>query len=82
MRDDRLAYVVCYDIRDDQRRTRVAACLDGFGGRVQWSVFEALLTRELLDDLVTRVGEIINPKLDRVSIYPLCAACRKKTVLN
>ena len=80
MRDGSLTYVVCYDIPDDRRRSHLAKCLDSFGGRVQWSVFEAFLTRPLFDNLLARIGEIINPATDSVSIYPLCASCAEKSV--
>ncbi len=75
MHDGSLTYVVCYDISDDRRRTQLAKCLESFGSRVQWSVFEAFLTRPLVDNLLTRIGEIINSATDSVSVYPLCASC-------
>ena len=39
----RVAYVVAYDIADDERREDVAMFLSGYGPRVQLSVFEAEL---------------------------------------
>lgn len=33
-------YLICYDIEDDRRRNRMAACLKRWGRRVQYSVFE------------------------------------------
>jgi CRISPR-associated protein Cas2 len=39
----RVAYVVAYDIADDERRENVAMFLSGYGPRVQLSVFEAEL---------------------------------------
>ena len=80
MNDGSLTCVVCYDIPDDRRRTQLAKCLDSFGGRVQWSVFEAFLTRPLVDNLLTRIGEIIDPATDSVSVYSLCASCAQKSV--
>ena len=80
MHDGSLTYVVCYDISDDRRRTQLAKCLESFGSRVQWSVFEAFLTRPLVDNLLTRIGEIINSATDSVSLYPLCALCAQKSV--
>jgi hypothetical protein len=38
-----MQYVVCYDIADDARRSRVSNCLLDFGTRVQESVFVANL---------------------------------------
>jgi CRISPR-associated protein Cas2 len=39
----RVAYVVAYDIADDERRENVAMFLSGYGPRVQLSVFEVEL---------------------------------------
>lgn len=38
-------YIVVYDIEDDRERLRVGKLLEGFGRRVQKSVFECPLTR-------------------------------------
>ncbi len=35
----RRRYLVAYDIRDDRRLRAVATCMEGFGTRVQFSVF-------------------------------------------
>jgi CRISPR-associated protein Cas2 len=36
-------YLICYDIVKDSRRTKVAHLLEGYGLRVQKSVFEVVL---------------------------------------
>jgi CRISPR-associated protein Cas2 len=43
-----MKYVVAYDIADDGRRNRVARFLEGWGRRVQKSVFECELSPEEL----------------------------------
>jgi CRISPR-associated protein Cas2 len=70
-----LSYVVCYDVPDDGRRTRLARVLDGYGRRVQYSVYEAVLDRVLFDNLLGRIVSVIDAGTDRVAIYPVCAAC-------
>jgi CRISPR-associated protein Cas2 len=40
----RRRYLVAYDIRDDQRLRAVAACMEGYGTRIQYSVFIADLS--------------------------------------
>lgn len=35
----RRRYLVAYDIRDDRRLRAVAVCMEGYGTRVQYSVF-------------------------------------------
>jgi CRISPR-associated protein Cas2 len=45
----RRRYLVAYDIRDDRRLRRVAVCMEGYGTRVQYSVFVSDLSdRELI----------------------------------
>ncbi|WP_152050239.1 CRISPR-associated endonuclease Cas2 [Tautonia marina] len=74
-------YLVCYDIPDTPRRNRIAKCLDDFGGRVQYSVFEMVLDHRLFDKLIEELTAIVDPASDRVSVYPLCAACSRKSLL-
>lgn len=35
----RRRYLVAYDIRDDRRLRMVATCMEGYGTRIQYSVF-------------------------------------------
>ena len=35
----RRRYLVAYDIRDDRRLRNVAGCMEGYGTRIQYSVF-------------------------------------------
>ncbi|MGI0489366.1 CRISPR-associated endonuclease Cas2 [Pantanalinema rosaneae CENA516] len=46
-----LLYVVTYDIPCDKRRKKVADLLEGYGRRVQYSVFECVLTAEKYGEL-------------------------------
>ena len=68
-------YVVCYDIADEKRRRRAAECLEGYGDRVQESVFEAVLAAALFDKCMTELTAIVDVREDRVAAYALCAAC-------
>jgi CRISPR-associated protein Cas2 len=72
-----MLYLISYDIPDDTRRVRIADTLKDFGHRVQYSVFEALLDGELLDQLRQRVQKIIDEEEDSVRIYRLCGDCEK-----
>ena len=77
-------FVVAYDISNDQRRNKVAKILEDFGDRAQYSVFEMELIRpEQLNDLRSRVEQVIEPTADGVRVYFLCQNCREKaTVLG
>jgi CRISPR-associated protein Cas2 len=35
----RRRYLVAYDIRDDRRLRNIAGCMEGYGTRIQYSVF-------------------------------------------
>lgn len=72
-----MLYIVSYDIPDDRRRTKLAKVIKDFGDRVQYSVFECLLDRELLKKMEERIVRIINIKEDSVRVYALCGNCEK-----
>jgi CRISPR-associated protein Cas2 len=70
-----MLYIISYDIPSDRRRTRLAKLLEGYGSRVQYSVFECDLTTAQFQRLRGRIGKLVDPQADRVRIYRLCAAC-------
>jgi CRISPR-associated protein Cas2 len=65
-------YLICYDIFDTRRRNRVARLLEGFGTRVQDSVFECQLDGERLARLKRRLARRIDSGRDKIRYYPLC----------
>lgn len=71
-------YIATYDISCDRERARVAAVLEGFGVRAQFSVFECRLSRGLktrllreLEDLAVTTGTIhlYAARSDRKPVY-------------
>ena len=68
-------YVISYDIPDDKRRNQLAKVLKGFGTRVQYSVFEAHLSRTQYAELKRAVTRVIDLSEDSVRYYALCGAC-------
>ena len=70
-------YLVSYDIPDTPRRTKIAKILDDFGDRVQYSVFECLIDKELLDKMLLRLQKVTKEAEDSVRIYALCGNCEK-----
>ncbi len=74
-----MEYVVCYDIADDARRSRVSGILLDFGKRVQESVFVAHLDAELADRMKERLTRVIQADFDKVHVFELCGACEKRT---
>lgn len=74
-----MQYVICYDIADDARRSRVASSLLNFGSRIQESVFVANLDEELAERMRERLVKLISESEDRIHVFCLCSACEVKT---
>lgn len=66
-----LFYIVVYDIPSDKRRQKVANLLEGYGQRVQYSVFECVLTQVKYDELRQRLKKKIKSTEDNIRFYPL-----------
>ncbi len=64
-------YLVCYDISDDRRLTKVYRFLKTQGIHVQYSVFLCQLNWPELLDLKKHLSALIDPKEDDIRIYPL-----------
>ncbi|MBN2053566.1 CRISPR-associated endonuclease Cas2, partial [bacterium] len=62
-------YVVSYDIRDDRRRNKVLRTMKGYGDRVQFSVFECILTIEQVKCCRAELSKLIDVKEDTVRVY-------------
>jgi CRISPR-associated protein Cas2 len=66
-----LIYVVTYDISCDKRRKKVADLLEGYGQRVQYSVFECALSATKFKELQKRLRQRIKLEEDSVRMYPI-----------
>lgn len=80
-RNRRQWVVVSYDIPDDKRRIKVMKTLEGYGHRVQYSVFECALRPADLERLKARVQELIDEQQDDIRFYPMCESCLRKTTM-
>lgn len=67
------SYLVCYDISDERRLTRVYAFMKQHGIHVQYSVFRCRLTGPELVELKSRLLDLIDERADDVRVYPLPA---------
>ena len=68
-------YVVTYDISDDKRRAQVVKLMESIGMRMNYSVFECMLTDIQYKSMCKRLAKIVVRKEDCVNIYPLCTEC-------
>ena len=75
-----MRYVVCYDIASDDRRRRLAECLDGYGDRVQESVFELVLDTKLFEKCIADLDHLLEVDEDSVVAYALCKGCEDRSV--
>ncbi|MEO1389820.1 MAG: CRISPR-associated endonuclease Cas2 [Cyanobacteria bacterium J06634_6] len=70
-------YLVCYDVVLDRRRTKVSHILEGYGLRVQKSVFECVLTPDQREMLNKKLAKFIDEDEDQVRFYPMSPRYRK-----
>lgn len=69
-------FLVVYDVqtttREGQRRLRqVARACEGYGQRVQYSVFEVVCSRTAMARLVVELEGIMEQGVDSIRIYPM-----------
>lgn len=64
-------YLVTYDIPSNKRRKKVSDLLEGYGKRVQYSVFECVLEPNKFAELKKRLKKRVNLEEDSVRFYPL-----------
>jgi len=73
--------VVSYDSPNDRRRAKVMKTLEGYGHRVQYSVFECEPRPADLEKLKTRLRSLIQPEEDDIRFYDLCENCQGKVTM-
>jgi CRISPR-associated protein Cas2 len=61
--------VVMYDIPDDKRRVKLSNFLEGYGRRIQWSVFECFISLDEMRQLHQKVKKLVKPEEDDVRFY-------------
>ena len=69
-----MEWLVTYDIEThdragERRLARVAKICEGYGLRIQYSVFECRLSPAALESLVQELAITIDPDLDSINIY-------------
>ncbi len=72
--------VVSYDIPSNRRRLKVMKTLEGFGTRVQYSVFECNLKPRESDELRKRLKKLIADDEDSIRFYFLGAEDVKRII--
>lgn len=72
--------VIAYDISKVKTRNKVIKLVLKYGGRVNLSVFECMLTENQLLQLKTDIQKYIDYKTDQIVFYTLCVDCFTKIV--
>ena len=67
-------HLVSYDVRDDGRLRRVARLLEGYGERLQYSLFRCRLSPVELERLRWELTRLVADE-DDLLILPLCERC-------
>jgi CRISPR-associated protein Cas2 len=67
-------WLACYDVRDPDRLRKAAKHLEGYGERMQYSVFRCWMTRLEMERLRWELTEILAPE-DDLLLIPLCGVC-------
>ncbi len=79
-RSNKRMIVVAYDVSDDRRRSHVVKLLERVGVRINFSVFECMLTDSQYDSLRKNILDCISTKEDTVVYYPICLGCYSQIV--
>jgi CRISPR-associated protein Cas2 len=75
MANDSKWYLVCYDVRNAKRLRKVAKHVEGYGTRVQYSVFRCWLSYSEMQRLRWELTQKFVEPEDDVMFIPLCARC-------
>ena len=73
--------LVSYDLEDDTKRTRLYKKLKDFGPRVQYSVFEADITKDEFEKLKKMLSQVKLDNDDSIRLYPICESCKNKITI-
>lgn len=78
---NRTRYLVSYDVCDSRRLRRVARALEGFGVRLQYSVFECALDGTHLAKLKAELDQLLEHDEDQVLFVSLGASANDASLV-
>ncbi len=70
-------HLITYDVRDAKRLRKVAKKLEGYGTRIQFSVFRVRVDNQTLEKLHWELNHIMENE-DDLLVIPLCNGCACK----
>ena len=76
-----MIYVISYDIKSDRIRNKLSKLLEGYGVRIQYSVFECRITEKRFKKLYQEIFLLVEENLEgSVRFYAICKNCEEKMV--
>lgn len=70
-------YVVCYDITEPKRWRKVYKLINGYGTRLQYSIFRCRLTVKQMEKLRWQLEKLMDLE-DKLLIIGLCEPCERR----
>ncbi|MBW4617437.1 MAG: CRISPR-associated endonuclease Cas2 [Desmonostoc vinosum HA7617-LM4] len=74
MAEQKNCYLICYDIRDPKRWRKAYSLLQGYGERMQYSIFRSWLTMRTREKLRWELEKILAPE-DSLLLIRLSNRC-------
>ena len=71
-------FLISYDIEDDKKRNKIAKLLENYGTRVQYSVFECIISQKQIEEIKEEAKKITDSNTDSIRFYFICENCVKK----
>jgi CRISPR-associated protein Cas2 len=67
-------WILCYDVRDPARLRKCARLVEGYGVRIQYSVFRCWMSKRVMARLRWELSELLTEE-DSFFTIPLCSNC-------
>lgn len=74
-------HLITYDVRDPKRLRQVAKKLEGYGTRIQYSIFRCRLDRLTLEKLHWELNQIMASD-DDLLVMPICPRCASRVPIH
>ncbi len=68
-------YIISYDISDDKTRNKVEKIISGYIYRVQYSMFEGIISQRSYSDIKKKLSKYLLKENDSIRIYKVCEKC-------
>jgi CRISPR-associated protein Cas2 len=75
-------FMVCYDIRDPKRWRKAYKLLEGYGERIQYSIFRCRLNAREVEKLRWELAKILEQEEDSLLLVGLCNRCVERITMK